>query len=145
MPCPLASPALQTWQVRRRVYIVGQSVQYTCKQFGWPAPIPSIPVEEILETSPPGTSLEHLRNALPPVRMRCARKIVIQALASLRRQGIDPFVTHCVIDHGGSKPNFRVNGFPCLTAGRASGGGAWVTTRGRRTTPLEMVRLQGMD
>ncbi len=102
-------------------------------------------MEEILEPNPPGTSLQHLRNALPPLRMRCARKIVIQALASLRRQGIDPFVSHCVIDHGGSKPNFRVNGFPCLTAGRASAGGPWVTTRGRRTTLLEMVRVQGMD
>jgi len=32
---------------------------------------------------------------------------------------------------------------PCITVSR--GGGHWVTSRGRRTTKTEMMRLQGMD
>ena len=37
--------------------------------------------------------------------------------------------------------NFMLNRSPCLTKDRSSSGGHWLTTRGRRMSRAEMLRL----
>merc|ERR1719231_2055624 len=66
-------------------------------------------------------------------------------LKQLEKDCVDPYKETFFIDCD-SSPNrsIKVKGVsPCITCSR--GAGHWVTSRGRRMTKEEMMRLQGMD
>ena len=67
-----------------------------------------------------------------------------RALKELSASGCDPFKIPYVVDcdSSGYRMKWLKEVSPCITCSR--GAGHWVTSRGRRLTKGEMMRLQGM-
>merc|ERR1712046_429763 len=109
--------------------------------FAFPEKMNCPNIDLLLEPRDP----ELAKSGLPPTTQTTAMKNVKAALLKIRRNGCDGRrVTHLVdCDSSPNRSIFRKNMCPCITVSR--GGGHWVTSRGRRTTKAEMMRLQGMD
>eukprot|EP00420_Gonyaulax_spinifera_P000433 CAMPEP_0197944630 /NCGR_PEP_ID=MMETSP1439-20131203/125506_1 /TAXON_ID=66791 /ORGANISM="Gonyaulax spinifera, Strain CCMP409" /LENGTH=373 /DNA_ID=CAMNT_0043567883 /DNA_START=64 /DNA_END=1185 /DNA_ORIENTATION=+ len=127
-------------QNRRRVYFVG--IKKTCDDgsFEFPEPVPRPSLELFLEPRKrpsPGSEL-------PPKSQTTARANVQRALKEITAQGLDPLKEHFVVDCDSSGPRMKYvrDVTPCLTCSR--GRGHWVTSRQRRMTKAEMMRMQGM-
>ena len=58
--------------------------------------------------------------------------------------GMDPLATTIIIDCDSSRLNWQIGCSPCLTVTRACAGGHWVSTRQRRMTSTEMLKLMGV-
>ena len=97
-----------------------------------------------------GAATSFLASALPPPTSGNARLNVINELRKLRERGVDPLEdTHVIeIDNCATSDGFASTVMrgcsPCITRRRAQCGGHWVSTRGRRLSTAEMLRLQGM-
>jgi DNA (cytosine-5)-methyltransferase 1 len=128
-------------QSRRRWYCVGIRKDVDNGSFAFPEKMDCPNIDLLLEARDP----ELARSGLPPTTQTTAMKNVKAALLKIRRNGHDGRrVTHLVdCDSSPNRSIFKKNMCPCITVSR--GGGHWVTSRGRRTTKTEMMRLQGMD
>jgi DNA (cytosine-5)-methyltransferase 1 len=128
-------------QSRRRWYCVGIRKDVDNGSFSFPEKIACPKIDLLLESR----KKELARSGLPPVSQSTARKNVKAALLKIRRTGHDGRrVTHLVdCDSSPDRSIFRKNMCPCITVSRAAG--HWVTSRGRRTTKEEMMRLHGMN
>mmetsp|Transcript_35378 Transcript_35378/g.82160 ORF Transcript_35378/g.82160 Transcript_35378/m.82160 type:complete len:370 (-) Transcript_35378:93-1202(-) len=127
-------------QSRRRVYIVGIKKDCDRGTFAFPEPVQLPSIERFLEprpTRPPAS-------ALPPESQGTARKNVRQALKELVEKGHNPMKESFVVDCDSSpyRMKYAKDVSPCITCSR--GAGHWVTSRMRRMTKPEMMRLQGM-
>ena len=86
----------------------------------------------------------NVKASLPPESQATARKNVVAALKELVEAGIDCYRSEpAIIDCDGSKFHYNVGYSPCLTASRGRGG-HWVSSRGRRQSVAERLRLMGV-
>lgn len=128
-------------QSRRRIYIVGIQKRYDDGSFEYPAPVPCPSIEKFLNPRKGTISW----NQLPPESQTTARGNVKRALREIADTGEDPLKVPYIVDCDSSGPRMKYvkDVSPCITCSR--GGGHWVTSRMRRLTKAEMMRLQGMD
>jgi len=126
---------------RRRIYIVGIRKDKDKQTFEFPAALPAEPVDRFLDPLKP----EERRLALPPKSQGTARANVIHHNKELRAAGVNPQKTTYIMDIDSSAERSKaVKGrSPCITCSRRSG--HWVSSRNRRQTLEEMLRLQGMN
>ena len=126
---------------RPRVFIVGILRSVVCHAFEWPTESGRLPLRPFLQEAALAPSLS-LR---PPDSQGVALKNWKAGMAMLIKKGHHPLKTDCVINIDGRKPSYMVERVPCLTATRASNGGHWVTSRGRRLTTPEMQAIMGIQ
>eukprot|EP00928_Gymnodinium_smaydae_P062497 TRINITY_DN46350_c0_g1_i1.p1 TRINITY_DN46350_c0_g1~~TRINITY_DN46350_c0_g1_i1.p1 ORF type:complete len:381 (-),score=79.00 TRINITY_DN46350_c0_g1_i1:195-1337(-) len=130
-------------QNRSRLYIVGVLKKFSTGTFSFSEieklPCPSI--EHFLEPRKGRPA----QTDLPPKSQGHAHNNVKRVLKELRAAGHDPLREPFVIDLDSTEKFCTVvkDCSQCIT--RRRGGGHWVTNRGRRTTKVEMMRLQGME
>ena len=105
-----------------------------------------------------GVTLAYIINNCKKVQRFCEKQINLfqnnlfgaPQLRKLRERGVDPLEdTHVIeIDNCATSDGFASTVMrgcsPCLTRRRAQSGGHWVSTRGRRLTTPEMLKLQSM-
>lgn len=127
---------------RERVYFVGILTRHAIAPFEFPEPLETCPsIEQILDPRTRRPSSEDL----PPASQTTCRRNVKVALQELRAKGHDPLVEPWVVEIDCTTPRLQyvLGKSPCITVRRGSG--HWITSRGRRMTKAEMMRLQGMD
>ena len=136
----LDSQHYKTPQARRRLFLVGIRGDSLRHHFHWPAQLGSKTIEEILDTP----SKNDVPGKLPPTVMgkeRCkeAFKKVYQ------KQNVNPLEKPVLVDIDCSKrySTVGVNIARTLTRSRGAVGGPWVSTRGRRVSIHEMVKIMG--
>ena len=129
-------------QDRRRVFVVGILTNAIKHTFNWPQvtkPCPSI--NTVLDTWKPTDRA----GRLPTVeRQKDACKVAYKECFDYGR---DPRSTPILVDIDAS-PKFATYGIDeakTITRSRGGDGGPWISTRGRRTTLTEMMKLQGFE
>jgi DNA (cytosine-5)-methyltransferase 1 len=128
-------------QSRRRIYFIGISKHHDDGSFRFPDPVARPSIELFLD---PPDKRQVVRGSLPPTRSTTARTNVRRALKELSASGCNPLKVPYVVDcdSSGYRMKWLKEASPCITCSRAAG--HWVTSRGRRLTKGEMMRLQGM-
>merc|ERR1719331_836869 len=126
-------------QSRRRIYFVGISKRHDDGTFSFPDPVARPSIELFLD--PPD---KKQRANLPSIHSKTAYTNVRRALKELAATGCRPLKVPYVVDcdSSGDRMKWMKETSPCITCSRAAG--HWVTSRGRRLTKDEMMRLQGM-
>eukprot|EP00419_Tripos_fusus_P027165 CAMPEP_0172717574 /NCGR_PEP_ID=MMETSP1074-20121228/71810_1 /TAXON_ID=2916 /ORGANISM="Ceratium fusus, Strain PA161109" /LENGTH=318 /DNA_ID=CAMNT_0013542541 /DNA_START=88 /DNA_END=1041 /DNA_ORIENTATION=+ len=126
---------------RKRIYFVGISEHHDDGSFNFPAPVAQPSVEKFLD---PLDKKQTVRGKLPPVHQTTAHANVRRALKELSASGCDPLKVPYVVDcdSSGYRMKWMKEASLCITCSRFQG--HWVTSRGRRMTTDEMMRLQGM-
>merc|ERR1712129_455001 len=126
---------------RRRIYFVGINKRRDDGTFSFPEPVARPSIELFLD--PPGKKQVAGGN-LPPVNQKTAFTNVSRALKEISKTGCKPLKVPYVVDCDSSPGRMKwvKDTSPCITCSRAAG--HWVTSRGRRLTKDEMMRLQGM-
>merc|ERR1740123_3037219 len=126
---------------RRRIYFVGINKRHDDGSFSFPEPVVRPSIELFLD--PPGKK-QTAEGNLPPVHSKNAFANVCRALRELSASGCKPLKLPYVVDcdSSGYRMRWMKDASPCITCSRAAG--HWVTSRGRRLTKDEMMRLQGM-
>ena len=126
---------------RGRLYIVGRMHHgEQLERLSWSEPIPVIPMKHFLDEPDPSCDLKSARPN------KSAKHAVSQVLASYKAMiaaGIHPFKSDCICDIDSSNINWQLDCSPCLTHARSRG--HWVSSRGRRQTINERLRLMGMN
>ncbi|CAE8704276.1 unnamed protein product [Polarella glacialis] len=128
-------------QSRRRVFLVAIRNDSLRREFTWPEPTGSKTVDAILD---PLTSSDK-PGRLPKAPR--SRQLVIDAYAKVHAAGIDPRTIPVLVDVDCS-PRYAVHGVnmaKTITRTRGQAGGPWVSTRGRRTSTTELLKLQGIN
>ena len=131
----------QVPQMRERLFMVairGDSLRH---DFNWPKPVgPKIMLSDVLDTFNPKTDKP---GRLP--RGVQAKQFVKKACTDAHSNGVDPLTTPIAIDIDCS-PKYQsvgLNVAKTLTRTRGGQGGPWLSSRGRRTTPSELLKIQG--
>merc|ERR1719360_257250 len=124
---------------RRRIYFVGINKRHDDGSFSFPEPVARPSIELFLD--PP---CKKQAGNLPPIHSKTAYTNVRRALKELAATGCKPLKVPYVVDcdSSGGRMKWMKEASPCITCSRAAG--HWVTSRGRRLTKDEMMRLQGM-
>ena len=125
---------------RPRLFIVGTLKTAQQHAFEWPPEVGCLPLKPFLREQAVPASL----NDRPPPTQGVALKNWLVAVRELISKGIHPLKTDCVINVDGKRHSHMVDRVPCLTATRASNGGHWVTSRGRRMYQDEMQTIMGI-
>ena len=131
-------------QSRPRVYIVGvlkTALPKDFQSFPWPEKLPLISIEPLLEEAERKPTM----NTLPPSYPTTPYKGVKEVMDALHKAKQNPLCRTFLIDIDAS-PKFRSymeDRVMCMTKSRPSG--FWISSRGRRMTVDEMLRLQGME
>ena len=127
-------------QRRRRFFLVYVRKDCYRRKFEWPAHCEKVPLTDILD---PTTAAD--KPGRLPSSPSNAKKYVRAACSKVYKTGINPLVTPVAVDIDCSD-RYQTIGVDCarvLTRARGGRGGPWITSRGRRTTINEMMRLQG--
>jgi len=126
---------------RRRIYFVGISKRHDDGSFSFPESVARPSIELFLD---PPCKKQTVAGNLPPIRSKTAYINVRRALKELAASGCKPLKVPYVVDcdSSGDRMKWMKEASPCITCSRAAG--HWVTSRGRRLTKDEMMRLQGM-
>jgi len=126
---------------RPRVYFVGINKRHDDGSFNFPEPVARPSIELFLD---PPSKKQTAKGHLPPIRQGTAYTNVRRALKVLSATGCKPLKVPYVVDcdSSPSRMKWMQDASPCITCSRAAG--HWVTSRGRRFTKDEMMRLQGM-
>ena len=129
-------------QDRRRLFVVAIRTDAIKKPFSWPhitKPCPS--VNTILDPPTPNDKA----GRMPTVeRSKEACKTAYKECFS---NGHDPRSTPILVDIDAS-PKFAtygINEAKTITRSRGGDGGPWISTRGRRTSTTELMKLQGYE
>lgn len=128
-------------QNRQRLYIIGLRAASTVKPFCWPQSSPRVLLEDILApVGDPHARVEMMSGA--------NNRNLQAALQDLHRRGLDPQSKTYAIDVDTGRWTSKLwscEHARCLTKARGSQGGPYLTTHGRRTSLIELGRLQGVD
>lgn len=131
----------QVPQARVRVFMVGIRADSMRHPFKWPAPVtPRMTLMDIIQ---PMTSSD--RPGRLPKQSSNAKCFVKEACKQAMQRDMNPLKIPIAVDIDCSA-RFQTVGFneaKTLTRTRGSQGGPWITTRGRRTTPTEMMAIMG--
>lgn len=131
-------------QNRKRVYFVGILKSVDRGTFTFPESLPKVGIENFLDPKPKSAKVD--ATMLPPKSASTAHRNVKLAIRRLIRAGKKPFVEPYIADIDSTTPRmkFMLDHTPCITCNRCGGRGHWILNRGRRTTIVESMRLQGM-
>ena len=129
-------------QHRRRWYCVGfrKSILQSKKPFDFkfPTKIPCPSIEKFLDKASEGQPLQ------PVVLSNTAKANIAEANRQIKKQGLNPdkrtYVVNC--DASTSSMKWYDNISPCITRSRSTG--HWLTSRHRKMSLDEMLRLQGI-
>ena len=128
-------------QDRHRVFIVAIRKDSVVHPFAWPSPVaPKATIKAILD---PMTRTDMPGRLPTTARGKEATKTAYKAV--FEKHGIDARQVPVLVDVDASKrfETYGVNVAKTLTKSRGQSGGPWVSTRGRRATVNEMMRIQG--
>ena len=127
-------------QSRERVYVVGVRQDSEMHPFTWPQKQATPPATSILE---PKRATDVAGRLPSSERSRDLCKAAYKKVC--KKKGVDPRVTPVMVDIDCSErfATHGVNIARTLTKTRGQNGGPWVSSRGRRVTLHEMMRLQG--
>lgn len=125
-------------QNRKRLWFVGIAKKCDKGTFTWPSDIGSINIDMFLE--PP---VKAITKAMPPDSQTFARQSFLKLMKEAVTSGLNPLKETIMMDIESTKPGWMVGVSPCLTRSRAEG--HWISTRGRRQTINERLRLMGID
>ena len=143
-------------QARERMNLVATNKKATRgKKFEFPEPHRKlIPLKTLLggdeDTPIRRVTSKSLQAMLPPATEKRARKIVVGAVKKfVKEHSAQDLKELVLVIDTGSSPKFArcmVNIFPTITASRGSDLGYWIIMngKGRRVTPLDLLRLQGI-
>ena len=127
-------------QDRRRVFVVGVRKDCVKHKFGFPKKRKPVKVSSILDpvvpTDKPGLLPNHKRS----------KGLCVAAYSKVfREKNIDPRRVPIVVDIDCSPgyATFGIEEAKTITKSRGGVGGPWVSSRGRRVTISELMRLQG--
>ncbi|CAK0905614.1 unnamed protein product, partial [Prorocentrum cordatum] len=127
-------------QTRERVFVVGVRQDSAMHPFTWPQK----------QATPPVTSIPGPKRATTDVAGRLpsserSRGMCKDAYKKAYEKKVDPRLTPLLVDIDCSKKfaTHGVNIARALTKTRGQDGGPWVSSRGRRATLHEMMRLRG--
>jgi len=124
---------------RRRIYFVGINKRHDDGSFSFPEPVARPSIELFLDSP-----CKKQAGNLPSIHSKTAYTNVRRALKELAATGCKPLKVPYVVDcdSSGDRMKWMKEASPCITCSRAAG--HWVTSRGRRLTKDEMMRLQGI-
>jgi len=129
-------------QYRKRFYCVGILKNHQRHNLEFPKPMEQRATVDSLLEEP---VKELVETGMPRLTHTTAVKNVKAGLKKLKKNRINPYkVTH-LIDCDSSPDFVKImkDYSPCLLTARARG--YWITSRGRRMLPVEMMRFQGMN
>lgn len=127
-------------QSRKRLWIVGRLKTKIVTQFQWPEPYGCVPLAPILDKLVGTVGPQHA----PPASQGTAQANLVKAfseIGSLTKK--NPCLVDAIVDIDGTKLHWMLDMSPCLTRHRCGIGGHWVTSRGRRLSTGEQLRLMG--
>jgi DNA-cytosine methyltransferase len=137
----LSSDDFQVPQIRERLFMVAIRRDSLRHAFRWPKPVkPKIMLSDVLDPFIPKTDKP---GRLPHKGQ--AKEFLKTACTDAHRNGTDPLTTPVAIDIDCS-PAYQtvgINMARTLTRTRGGQGGPWISSRGRRTTPTELLKIQG--
>ena len=129
-------------QSRERMIVVGIKATAVKHEFTWPEKVTPPPtLSSILDEWKPTDKAGRL-----PDNQRGKDRCKAAFQSAWNTAGIDPRrVPMCVdIDCSKKFQSYGVNMAKTLTKTRGAAGGPWVSTRGRRVTTTELMKLQGL-
>ena len=130
-------------QSRERLFVVAIRKDSLCRKFKWPTPLQeTLTVTDILEPFNPKVD----KICRLPKRKRPSA-LAASAFKKAFENGVDPRSVPVLVDVDCS-PRYATSGIniaKTLTRTRGGQGGPWISTRGRRTSTLELMRLQGFS
>ncbi len=126
-------------QSRERVYIVAIRNDSHVKSFKWPKPCARVSLSAILD--PPAAT--DLPGRMP--QTKTGRKNMNTGCQKAIALGVNPLQVPVAIDVDSSAKFFTMGIDEAKTLTRSRGGakGPWITSRGRRTSMTELLKLQG--
>ena len=128
--------------VRKRLYIVAIRNDSLRHKFAWPVPLADSAKATV------ASILDPFRSSDKPGRLPKSKRgqdRTVTAYVQAWKKGVDARKTPIMVDIDCSQ-KYQVWGIgvaKTLTRARGLVGGPWVSTRGRRTTIRELLRLQG--
>ena len=128
----------QDYQVAQIVAIRRDSRR---QRFEWPKPLGKRSLSAVLDppvrTDKPGR--------LP--KSERPKKLARMAMSKIWAQGVDPCKVPCAIDVGCSERylTWKVGVAPTLCRARGGSGGFWLSSRGRKTTLRELMRITSIN
>ena len=127
-------------QSRERVFFVSIRNDSKVHKFSWPAALRTRTIESALDPVLPSDRAGRL-----PKHTRAQELCKTAYKRCLKDKGVNALETPVLVDVDCSSryATFGVNIARTLTKTRGGSGGPWVSTRGRRTTVSEMLRIQG--
>ena len=135
----LSADHYQTAQERERLIMC--AIQGPKRAFSWPAPVtPRVKLNHILDPFDPTTDTA---GGMPKSLRQ--KGLMQDACDAARKIGVDPKTTPIAIDIDCGR-NYKVwgnNVAKTLTKSRGQSGGPWISSRGRRTTPTELLKVMG--
>ena len=127
-------------QDRRRLIIVAIQANAIKHEFKWPVQQPAPSVTKALDPWKPTDKAGRLPSAIRQ------KEACLTAYKECYKCGHDPRATPILVDIRAS-PKFMSYGIDeakTITRTRGGDGGPWISTRGRLTTPAELLKLQGL-
>ena len=131
----------QVAQMRKIVFIVAIRRDSRRQRFEWPKPLGKRSLSAVLDppvrTDKPGR--------LP--KSERPKKLARMAMSKIWAQGVDPCKVPCDIDVGCSERylTWKVGVAPTLCRARGGSGGFWLSSRGRKTTLRELMRITSIN
>ena len=127
-------------QDRDRLFLVVIEKKCQRHEFTWPEPVtPRVTLADILDPPTPEDNPRRLPH------LNSSKELVKVAYNACLAKGIDPMKTPIAvdIDCGTKYKTYGVNVAKTLTKARGGTGGPWISTRGRRTSATELMKIQG--
>ncbi len=131
-------------QNRERLLVVGIHRRHGANSWSWPPDMRTPRLSRFLDRITPEERTCNLYRRLPPKSQSHARANVKSLLAMCKHDGIDLKRSQLIADIESTNLHVMSGVSPCLTKSRASSGGFWIVSRGRRMSITEMQRLMGV-
>eukprot|EP00438_Fugacium_kawagutii_P035754 Skav229348 [mRNA] locus=scaffold2596:472491:473528:+ [translate_table: standard] len=128
-------------QQRRRLFLVAIRRDSYRRRFVWPKKLGKRTLTSVLDPVKPSDQPGRI-----PKNKR-ARALFVKACKKTFAEGIDPRKVPVAIDIGCTDKyqTFGVDIARTLCQGRAKSGGFWISSRGRKMSTNEMMRVSGLD
>ena len=130
-------------QSRERLFLIAIRRDSVARAFQWPRPLGRLNFSACMD--PVAAPAIDRPGRLP--RLARSQTLVRQAFKKCLDNGVNPMDVPILVDIDCSHKFaiYGVNIAKTLTKSRGQAGGPWISTRGRRTTISEMLRIQGFS
>ena len=128
-------------QARARLFVVSIRRDSVKHKFSWPQKRKAVALSSVLDPRRPQDKPGRL-----PSSARGKDRCKAAFSKAMKDFGADPMKIPIAVDVDCSRKfsTFGVNRAKTITKTRGTTGGPWISTRGRRTTTAELMRLQGL-